>query len=41
MSPSSFHHNTPVDVGSVKEKAEYLATTRDKGNKRVDFMFVH
>lgn len=27
------------DAMSAKEKADYLATTTDKGNKRLDFRF--
>ena len=29
------------DSMSPKEKEEYLATTTDKGNKRLDFRFAH
>ncbi|WVQ74650.1 hypothetical protein IAR50_004252 [Cryptococcus sp. DSM 104548] len=29
------------DTWTIAEKAEYLATTSDKGNKRLDFRFLH
>ncbi|KAG8679693.1 hypothetical protein FRC09_018791, partial [Ceratobasidium sp. 395] len=32
---------TRWNVMTTDEKAHYLETTKDKGNKRLDFVFVH